>query len=122
MDFKTFLNEGNKKYSTQPEGKLLRITALKNFGDVKKGDEGGLIQKEYNLSQSGDCWVYDNAKVIGNGRVLGDAKIFDNVEVQDYAVVKDKAEVRGNTKVISTATVGKRAKLDTDVFSGDAFE
>jgi len=64
-------------------------------------DESGLIQN-CNLSKNGDCSVYDNAKVTR----------------------KDKAEVRGNTKAISTATVGKRTKrtkLDSSVFSIDVF-
>ena len=43
--------------------KLHRIRALKNFADVKVGDLGGFVEKEKNLSQQGDCWVYDDAKV-----------------------------------------------------------
>ena len=35
--------------------KLHRIKALKDFGDVKKGDLGGWIEKESNLSQDGNC-------------------------------------------------------------------
>lgn len=31
--------------------KLYRIRALKDFGDVKKGEVGGYIEKEENLSQ-----------------------------------------------------------------------
>ena len=60
-----------KKYKLTEEsvvinGKFLhRIEALRDFGDVKKGDKGGFIEKEENLSQYGDCWVYDDAKVFG---------------------------------------------------------
>ena len=36
---------------------LYRIEALKDFANVKKGDKGGFVEKEENLSQSGDCWV-----------------------------------------------------------------
>ena len=40
------------------EGVILhRIKALKDFGDVKKGDLGGWIKSEENLSQEGLCWV-----------------------------------------------------------------
>ena len=45
---------------------LHRIEALKDFNDVKKGDKGGYIEKENNLSQYGDAWVCGNAKVCGN--------------------------------------------------------
>ena len=42
---------------------LHRIKALKDFSDVKSGDFGGWIEKEENLSQMGDAWVYSNAEV-----------------------------------------------------------
>lgn len=43
---------------------LYRIKALKDFKDdelyqdVKAGDLGGYVEKEKNLSQEGNCWVY----------------------------------------------------------------
>jgi hypothetical protein len=40
--------------------KLYRIQALKDFGYVKAGDFGGWVESESNLSQEGDCWIYDN--------------------------------------------------------------
>ena len=40
---------------------LYRIKTLKDFGDVKKGDLGGWVEKEENLSQEDNCWVYDDA-------------------------------------------------------------
>ena len=60
-------NQTGKKYrltddTTHENGKTLyRIEALKSFNDgwVKKGEKGGYIEKEDNLSQDGDCWVYD---------------------------------------------------------------
>jgi hypothetical protein len=60
--------------------KLFRIEALIDFNGIKKGDKGGFIEKESNLSQvygdawvSGDAWVYGNAQVSGDARVYGDA-------------------------------------------------
>ena len=46
--------------------KLFRIKALVEFGNVKKGDLGGFIEKEENLNQSGDAWVFGDARVSGN--------------------------------------------------------
>lgn len=37
--------------------KLFRIKALVAFCDVEKGELGGFIEKEDNLSHSGDAWV-----------------------------------------------------------------
>lgn len=45
---------------------LHRIKALIDFGDVKAGELGGYVEKEENLSQYGNAWVYRHAKVFGN--------------------------------------------------------
>lgn len=56
---------------------LYRIEALKDFGDIQKGDKGGFIEKEDNLSQEGDCWVYDAGKVYGKAYVHNDARVYN---------------------------------------------
>ena len=48
---------------------LCRIKALKDFADVKAGDLGGFIEDYRNLSHDGNCWIYDNAKVMGSATV-----------------------------------------------------
>ena len=45
---------------------LYRIKSLIDFGDVKAGDLGGYVEKEENLSQSGNAWVYGDARVSGD--------------------------------------------------------
>ena len=40
---------------------LFRIKALVAFGDVEEGELGGFIEKEKNLDQSGNAWVYGDA-------------------------------------------------------------
>lgn len=43
---------------------LKRIRVIKDFGNVKKGDLGGFIESEKNLSTDSDnACVYDNARV-----------------------------------------------------------
>src|SRR5574337_259934 len=62
--------------------KLFRIKALKDFGIVKKGDLGGYIEKEDNLSQEGDAWVSGNARVTGHAWVSGNAWVVaDNIKL-----------------------------------------
>lgn len=103
---------------------LYRIRALKDFGDVKAGDLGGYIEKEENLSQEGNCWVsdearvYDNAKVSGNARVYNDAKVFGNAQIYDNAGVFDDAEVYGNAKVYGKTEVSESAEVfgETEIF------
>ena len=94
---------------------LYRIEALKDFGDVKKGDKGGYVKKEENLSQCDDCWVYDdamvydNAMVYGNAKVCDDAMVYDNAMVCGNAKVFDNAIVYGNTRVYDDAKVRDNA-------------
>jgi carbonic anhydrase/acetyltransferase-like protein (isoleucine patch superfamily) len=115
-----------KKYKTEPEGDMLRIIALKDFSDVKKGDKGGLIAAERNLSQEGDCWVYENAKVggyygypevsenakiRGNAKVTGFVQVYGNAVISDNAIVSESAEVYGNAYVCGNAWVHGAVKV-----------
>ncbi|MEQ3616046.1 hypothetical protein ABHC24_12360, partial [Mediterraneibacter gnavus] len=61
--------------------KLFRIKALVSFGDVAEGELGGFIEKENNLDQSGDAWVFGNALVYGDALVYGNARVFGNALV-----------------------------------------
>ena len=74
--------------------KLFRIKALISFGNVEEGEIGGYVEKEDNLSSSGNAWVYGNALVSGNARVSGDARVYGN------ARVSGDAEVYGNADYI----------------------
>lgn len=78
----------NKKYKLRKDLKiefrgktLYRIEAKKSFHGVVKGDLGGFIEKESNLSGDGNSWVSDNARVSGN------ALVSDNAWVSGYTRV-----------------------------------
>ena len=109
--------ETEKKYKltdeciTIDEHKLYRIKALKDFGDVLKGDEGGFIEREFNLSHNGYCWVYDDAKVYGSAMVDGNARVTGNAKVYANAKVMDYARVMGNAKVYNSAVVYDSASV-----------
>lgn len=68
--------------------KLFRIKALVAFGGVKEGELGGFVEKEENLDQSGDAWVYGNALVSGDAQVYGDARVSGNAWVYGNAWVQ----------------------------------
>ena len=85
--------------------KLYRIQALKDFNGVKSGNIGGYIEKESNLSQSGNAWVSGDAQVSDDARVFGDAQVFGNAWVYDDARVSDDARVYGNALVSGNAQV-----------------
>ncbi|ADR52491.1 hypothetical protein CKC_03710 [Candidatus Liberibacter solanacearum CLso-ZC1] len=49
---------------------LHRIKALRDINNVgfnvKKGDLGGWVRSEFNLSHDGDCWIGENATQSAN--------------------------------------------------------
>ena len=114
-----------KKYKLvkEEEGTLFRIIALRDFSDVKKGERGGLIQSEDNLSHEGDCWVYENAvifgdalvsenaAILGTAQVRGKARVFGNAEILGTAQVRGKARVFGNAVIVGTAQVSGKARV-----------
>lgn len=57
---------------------LKRIRALISFGFVAKGEIGGFIEDEKNLSHGGNAWVTDNAWVADNARVT---------DITDYMLI-----------------------------------
>ena len=50
---------------------LFQIKAEKSFGNVSKGDLGGWVEKEENLSQEGNAWVFGNIYVSGDAWLYG---------------------------------------------------
>lgn len=101
------------------EGRILhRIRALKDFGDVKKGDLGGFIGEEKNLSQEENAWVYNNAKVCDSAVITNNAIIKDNAKVcgcamiNDNAIVLDDAYVSGKVVMHGSAIIANSAKVE----------
>ena len=115
------LKEESKKYELTDETKLKivkgkehklhRIKALRDFGNVKKGDLGGFIEKEENLSQEGTCWVYGEAEVFGDAQIDENARIYGNAKVYGDAWVYGDAGITDNAKVYGDACVGAKAQV-----------
>ena len=112
---------------------LYRIKALIDFGDVKASDLGGYVEKEENLSQSGNAWVYgnalvcddawvsNNAQVYGSARVSGNAQVYGSARVYGNALVCDDAWVSNNAQVYGSARVSGNASVCDDAWvSGNA--
>ena len=86
---------------------LYRIKATTDFGDVKKGELGGYIEKDGNLSHLGNSWVTDNARVTDDAMVSGNARVSDNARVTDDARVSGNARVSDNARVSGNARVSE---------------
>ena len=91
--------------------KLFRIKALVAFGNVEKGELGGFIEKEDNLSHDGNAWVYGDAQVSGNARVYGNAWVSGNAQVYGDARVYGNAWVYGDARVSGDAQVYGDARV-----------
>ena len=117
--------ETDKKYKLTDEcitigdKKLYRIESLKDFAFIKKGDKGGFVESEENLSQVGSCWIYNDTKVCGNAWVFGNAKVCGNAKVYGNACVFGDAEIYDNVRVYGNAEVfgNVHIKGDADISS-----
>lgn len=124
-----------KKYEITSESKVIdtimiskktvyRIKALKDFSDVKKGDLGGWIESERNLSHDGDCWIYDNAACFDSASITQNATMYDNsiayhhAQVFGQATIKDDAVVRNNALVTNNATIKENAVIGDGFITG----
>ena len=95
-----------------PFGKpLFQVVALRDFGFVKKGDKGGYIESETNLSHEGNCWVSGNAQIFGNAKISDNAQIFDNAKISDNAQIFGNAKISDNAQIFGKAWVFDDAEV-----------
>lgn len=101
----------NKKYGLTAETRsyyghiLYRIIALQDISfSVKKGDLGGFIESQENLSMSGESWIYDESIVYGKAKIV------------EGAIVKNNSRVTGNLRISGQCTIkGSKIGSDKDV-------
>ena len=94
--------------------KLFQIKCTKSFKYAKEGDLGGYVEKDENLDQESDAWVYGNAQVSGNARVSGNAQVYGNAWVYGNARVYGNAQVYGDAWVYGDAQVSGDADIEND--------
>ena len=91
--------------------KLFRIEYLKDIGIIKKGDEGGWLEYEDNLSQDGTSLVLDNAMVYEDARVSHNAVVSENAKVFGGALIMSDAKVYGNATIFGKGVMVGNAEL-----------
>lgn len=119
------------------EAGLKQIIALKTFGGtgnssrhlnsikcdqyrtIHQGEIGGFIEKEENLSQEGDCWVFENASVYNDAHVHGHARIYQNAQIYENANICGGAVVCGDTHVRGRANIYGQASVHATSVSDD---
>lgn len=112
---------------------VYRIKALRSFDDVQKGDLGGFVQSEDNLSHTGESWIYDdaaaldesyvnyNARMYGNSRlydqsrITGDAIVEDNAVLRNFALMDDDSRASDNSTLQDDAALHEKASIEDNV-------
>ena len=100
--------------------KLYRIEALKDFSLVKKGDKGGFVQSERNLSHDGDCWIFVDSKVLEESSVSGNATyVYGNSVIMGYARILGDSLVKDST-INGFSKVWGQSLIENSRISGDS--
>jgi len=106
---------------SRAEHTVHRIKALRGLTGISSGELGGWIESDKNLSQSGNCWIADEAVVFADARVMDDAWVGDRAFVYDGATVRDNAAVTKNAIVHDRAVIRDKAWIsDAAEVYGDA--
>ncbi|ELY9421887.1 hypothetical protein SLY17_000812 [Cronobacter dublinensis] len=98
---------------------LRQLIALRDFADVRAGTPGGWVESTENLSQQGECWVYDhNSVVFAGAKIRGNARISQPCVIHHDAVIGDDAWIDG-AQISDGAHVSGRAMVQCSVVRGD---
>lgn len=75
-----------KKYFLTDEIKINSAgVKLHRIQRVDSDEKGGWVEKEYNLSHEGNCWIHGEAEVSGNAKVYGNAQVSGDVQISGDA-------------------------------------
>ena len=116
---------------------LYQIRALRNIINpwnefeliARKGELGGWVERENNLSQYGECWVGEDAIVMRGAKIQDMAQVSGSSIITEEAIIRGCAQVWGHTTVRGEAIVQDRAGVgsifpiiirDSAVISGNA--
>lgn len=109
---------------------LHRICSLATVNEhVPAGTLGGYIQREDNLSQEGECWIYDNAICCEGAVVEKGAGLFDGTMARESALITgdaclyDRAVAEGhcyirNGEIKEEARIAGDAVINESVIDG----
>ena len=74
--------------------KLFQIKCTKSFKYAKEGDLGGYVEKDENLDQESNAWVYGNAEIDNNNKHCGfDCFGSANRHTHAYLTKENKVEI-----------------------------
>lgn len=89
---------------------LYRVQALRDFGNVKRGDIGGWIRDERCLAHDGLCWAG------GNTIIADHAFVSENAVIDDNVIMDEESHVFGNARVTENVYMTERCFVYDDAF------
>lgn len=106
------------------EQTLIQIQATKDFTradgfKVKKGDLGGFIQSEQNLSQDGLCWLDETSCALHSARILDDALALNGSILRDSSVLCEKTTLKDST-ICGKASISGESQIKSSSIADEA--
>lgn len=110
-----------KSFNTKKKYKLIRadlyghqcyqIRALRDFGNVRKGELGGYVDGEHNLSHDGSAWIEDPAVVTGDARVSGNARVGGHALIGGTVKISGSATVYGELYISGDSEITEKISI-----------
>ena len=120
-DRKFVLSVRRMTMSGRPVYRIRACRDIPTLG-VIKGEFGGWVEREENLSQEGDCWIFNDAQVGDNAVVSGSAIVADGAMVFDSARISGNARIQDSARVYGKAVVTDKAKVkDFAMIGGESY-
>lgn len=104
----------NSKFELTGETKNINCITVYRI-KAKNGTKGGLIESENNLSESGECFVCEDAIVMGNSQVEDDADVYGNAKLFNNVHVTGNSEVTGKVTIDGNITIGKNVFISSSL-------
>lgn len=112
----------NKKYYLEKEqgifpGQSFRVYALRDIynrhGQIiaRKGDKGGLVSGEKNLSHEGNAWIDVESAAMEDSQVYGDALICQGAYLSGQVRIGDKSILMGRYHVSGSGEINKSVDI-----------
>ena len=109
-------------FKLNPDGEILDQTL------VKKGELGGYVQKEENLSHEGGCWIFEDGEVRDNAVVKGysclsaSAYVWGNAVLDGCTQMKGMVSIGGNSTTNGYVCIHGNSQIQGDsVLDGNIF-
>lgn len=95
---KKYIITENSLFIKETGKTLYQIQSLVNIISppfiISKGDFGGYIEHEGNLSQDGECWIFPGCTASDNSRVIQDSILSDNTEISDNVLISGNSVIK----------------------------